>query len=177
MGILYLVQPAELRDTNRFKIGCSKKCDLSRVQKGYKKDTRYLHILEVENPHYVERKLIKHMDKKFRKFGTSEYYEADEIEIRLAFVDFVTKQYLRDEAGEDEIVDDTFWEGGLDEDDVEWSDYESSDSSSSFENNSFSSSSEEENHIIKQKTKTKVNVKISVNSKGSSKSKKEIDSD
>lgn len=37
MGIIYLIQPAELVGTNRYKIGCSKKDDLSRLTTGYKK--------------------------------------------------------------------------------------------------------------------------------------------
>mgnify|MGYP006090550431 CR=1 FL=1 len=41
-GIIYLIQPAELVGTNRYKIGCSKKPNLDRVKKGYKKGTRYL---------------------------------------------------------------------------------------------------------------------------------------
>ena len=41
-GIVYLIQPEELLQTNRYKIGCSTKNDLSRVC-SYKKNSRYLY--------------------------------------------------------------------------------------------------------------------------------------
>ena len=41
MGIIYLIQPKELIGTNRYKIGCSKKDDNSRLKNGYKKRFGY----------------------------------------------------------------------------------------------------------------------------------------
>ena len=52
MGILYLVQPSELRNTFRFKIGRSSKFDLSRVR-SYRNGTRYLCIMECIDDIYV----------------------------------------------------------------------------------------------------------------------------
>ena len=37
-GIIYLIQSLELVGTNRYKIGRSSKTNLSRLNKGYKKD-------------------------------------------------------------------------------------------------------------------------------------------
>ena len=44
-GIIYLIQPAELLGTNRYKIGCSGKNSLDRCKKGYKIGSRYLSII------------------------------------------------------------------------------------------------------------------------------------
>ena len=43
-GTIYLIQPAELVGTERYKIGCSAKNDLERCKKGYKKGTRFMDI-------------------------------------------------------------------------------------------------------------------------------------
>ena len=49
-GIIYFIQPTELIGTNRYKIGCSENTELDRVKKGYKKGTRYIFIIECNNP-------------------------------------------------------------------------------------------------------------------------------
>ena len=64
MGILYLVQPSELRNTFRFKIGRSSKFDLSRVR-SYRNGTRYLCIMECIDDIYVEKLLINHFNKNY----------------------------------------------------------------------------------------------------------------
>lgn len=59
-GTIYLIQPAELVGTERFKIGCSSKNDLNRCKKGYKNGTRYIAILECEMPFALENEIKKH---------------------------------------------------------------------------------------------------------------------
>jgi hypothetical protein len=44
-GIIYLIQPAELVGTNRFKIGCSNNTNLIRCKTGYKKGSIYIYVL------------------------------------------------------------------------------------------------------------------------------------
>jgi hypothetical protein len=56
IGIMYLVQPAELINTNKYKIGCSKKNNLDRCKKGYKNGTRFLSIMECIEPLILEKK-------------------------------------------------------------------------------------------------------------------------
>ena len=58
-GSVYMVQPAELVGTNRFKIGCSSKNDLSRCKTGYKTGTRYIHIMECTDPFAVEKEIMR----------------------------------------------------------------------------------------------------------------------
>jgi hypothetical protein len=85
MGILYLIQPSEFLGTNRYKIGCSSKSTLERVKNGYKKGTRYLHILECENPFDIEKILKDEFNKKFKLFAGKEYFEGDEEEMKDVF--------------------------------------------------------------------------------------------
>lgn len=58
MGIVYLIQPTELIGTERYKIGCSKQSDLSRINTGYRKGTTPIVINHVEHPFEAE-KLVK----------------------------------------------------------------------------------------------------------------------
>ncbi len=49
-GIIYLLQPAELVGTDRFKIGCSDNNNLDRCKNGYKKGTNYICIMQCNDP-------------------------------------------------------------------------------------------------------------------------------
>jgi hypothetical protein len=86
MGILYFIQPAELVGTNRYKVGCSTKNDLSRI-KAYKMGTRMIMILECNDPFIVEQKIIQTFKEKFSKIAGNEYFEGYEVEMRKAFYD------------------------------------------------------------------------------------------
>ena len=55
-GIIYLIQPTELIGTRRYKMGCSENTELERVKNGYKKGTRYILIMECNNPFILEKK-------------------------------------------------------------------------------------------------------------------------
>ena len=81
--MIYLVQPCELVSTKRYKIGMSNKNTLDRVNKGYKKGTRYLNIQEVKNPISVENKLKKIFNKKFKLIAGKEYFEGNEEEMNV----------------------------------------------------------------------------------------------
>jgi hypothetical protein len=84
MGILYFIQPAELVGTNRFKVGCSTKNDLSRV-KSYKVGTRMIMILQCEDPFGVEQKVIQEFNTRFHKIAGNEYFEGVELDMRKVF--------------------------------------------------------------------------------------------
>lgn len=88
-GIVYLVQPCELLNTRRYKVGMSKKNTLDRVNKGYKRGTRYLNIQEVRDPERVEGKLLKSFNRNFRKIAGREYFEGSEKKMRNEFVKIV----------------------------------------------------------------------------------------
>ena len=87
MGIVYLVQPAELVGTNRYKIGCSADSEsLKRIVNGYKKGTRYLHICDCVDHVDAEKQLICVFKTKFSLIAGHEYFQGDEIDIRTCFV-------------------------------------------------------------------------------------------
>ena len=86
MGILYFIQPAELVGTNRYKIGCSSKSDLSRLR-AYRVGTRILMVLECDNPFEVEEKLITQFNLSFHKVAGNEWFEGNEKEMRAVFYD------------------------------------------------------------------------------------------
>lgn len=74
-GIIYLIQPAELLNTDRYKIGMSNKRGLDRVKKGYKKGTKWISINEVDNPSDVEKTMKKIFTEKFTLIAGKEYFE------------------------------------------------------------------------------------------------------
>jgi len=93
IGLIYLIQPEELIGTKRYKIGCSKKSDLSRP-KSYKKNSRYLCIMECKNPRMIEQKIKEIFNDKFSKIAGNEFFEGEEkvmkkefINIYLEFID------------------------------------------------------------------------------------------
>ena len=88
-GIIYLVQPAELVGTNRYKIGCSSKNDLSRCKNGYKNGTRYIHIMECIAPFALERIIIQGFKLKFKLVAGREYFEGIEDLITTEFLNIV----------------------------------------------------------------------------------------
>lgn len=89
-GTIYLIQPAELVGTNRYKIGCSAKNDLKRCNNGYKIGTRFITIMECLEPFAVEREIKKIFNSKFKLIAGKEYFEGNEEEIKVEFYSIVT---------------------------------------------------------------------------------------
>lgn len=90
MGILYLIQPAELVGTNRVKVGCSKRPDLSRVTKDYKKGTLPICICYVEDPIAMERIIVAIFKHRFRLLAGNEYFVGDINEMRKVFFEQIS---------------------------------------------------------------------------------------
>jgi hypothetical protein len=88
-GIIYLVQPAELVGTNRYKIGCSSKNDLSRCKNGYKTGTRYINIMECEDPFKIESQIKRVFEAKFKLIAGKEYFEGNESDMIIEFFNIV----------------------------------------------------------------------------------------
>lgn len=93
-GIIYLVQPAELVGSNKYKIGCSNKPSLHRFKNGYKKGTRYLYIGEVSNPMVLEKLIKDKFNTLFTRVAGYEFFECDEILARITFSQTVD-EYLK----------------------------------------------------------------------------------
>jgi len=85
-GIIYLIQPTELIGTNRYKIGCSENTELNRVKKGYKKGTRYIYIIECNDPFVLEKNIKKTFNEKFKLIAGYEYFEGDEKSMKEEFL-------------------------------------------------------------------------------------------
>lgn len=85
MGIVYLVQPAQLVGTDRYKIGCSRENDPRRVINGYNDGTRTIVIEGVDNPFDVERQLVQRFAQHFTQVGGREYFAGDGEAMRVCF--------------------------------------------------------------------------------------------
>lgn len=92
MGIIYLIQPAELVGTNRVKIGCSAKSNLDRVKNGYKNGTRYICIQECYEPFKIEKKLKDVFVNNFNLIAGKEYFEGSIKEIKLKFMEVLANE-------------------------------------------------------------------------------------
>jgi hypothetical protein len=90
-GTIYLIQPAELVGTERYKIGCSTKNDLERCKKGYKKGTRFIDIRECDEPFALEREVKNRFNTKFKLVAGKEYFEGNEYDIKKEFNDVLCK--------------------------------------------------------------------------------------
>ena len=89
MGIVYFLQPCELIGTDRYKIGRSSKNDLSRVL-SYKKGTRYISIIEIDNDKELEKILIDKFNKEYIKIAGNEYFKGNENDMFNSFINEVT---------------------------------------------------------------------------------------
>lgn len=77
MGIVYLICPGYLKGLNRYKIGCSKHDNVSRVS-SYGKDTVVFSIQGgLSNYQKVEQAIIKAFNEHFTVVSGREYYEGD----------------------------------------------------------------------------------------------------
>lgn len=86
-GMIYLIQPAELVGTSRFKIGCSKVPNLDKCYYKYKDGSRYLYIAECFDPYFLEKKIEDIFNEKFTLVAGREFFEGDEIEIINTFIE------------------------------------------------------------------------------------------
>ena len=97
-GTIYLIQPAILIGTTRYKIGCSKKNNLERLRT-YRKGSRFINIQECRDPFAVELELRKQFENQFKLTAGREWFEGNEEEIKKVFNDVVTKFTLKSENG------------------------------------------------------------------------------
>lgn len=84
MGIIYLIQPEVLVGTNRYKIGCSTSCTLTRLR-SYGKNTRCLYVVFTNKPFEIEKILIEKFNEKFNKIKGNEYFEGNEYDMIMYF--------------------------------------------------------------------------------------------
>ena len=85
MGYIYLIQPAELHETNKYKVGCSTLSNLSRLTCGYRKNFIPISIIFCEQPKIVEHKILQEFAKQFELVAGREIFEGDIEEMRNLF--------------------------------------------------------------------------------------------
>ena len=88
-GIVYLIQPAEYVGSNVCKVGHSKSPELSRCKNGYKKGTRFLTIMECNDPLIIERNILNSFRNKFNLVNGREYFSGDMNNMRADFLRIV----------------------------------------------------------------------------------------
>ena len=90
-GLLYLIQPAELVGTQRYKIGYSKNNDLTKFRKDYKKGSRFLDIYEYDRSPLLVREIRNDFNNKFKLVAGRTYYEGNENDIKKNFNTIINK--------------------------------------------------------------------------------------
>ena len=107
MGIIYLIQPAELIDTTIYKIGGTSNSSLNRIKNKYKLGTRNIAIFECKNPFDIEKCIIKIFNKLFICIEEKEYFSSNcEDKIRIIFTNIVNRKIRKyNEQSEDNNKD------------------------------------------------------------------------
>lgn len=104
MGYIYLLQPAELVGTDRYKIGISSKDNLNRL-KSYGGGTRYIFFMECDNYLFVENKLKESFNKNklLICIKGKEYFKGPEEIIMKEFFSIVFKYNIKHHVDNNEI--------------------------------------------------------------------------
>ena len=79
-GTVYFIQPTELINTNKYKIGMSRENDLCRL-KTYHKGTRFICVMSCKYPKTLEGILKTCFKNKYKLIAGSEYFEGNEDEM------------------------------------------------------------------------------------------------
>ena len=99
MGIMYLVQPGQLLDTKRFKVGSSEHEDYSRLSK-YHKNCKIISIRQCgENYKEIEKIIINEFKNKnkYKLITGNEYFEGDIKDIEKDFNEIISKEIDTDD--------------------------------------------------------------------------------
>lgn len=76
-GIVYLIQPGNLKGTNRYKFGCSKSQTFRRCN-GYGIETKVVTVLKVDDPYKAETFILRELCKKYKPYYGNEWFDCDE---------------------------------------------------------------------------------------------------
>lgn len=102
MGYIYLLQPAELVGTDRYKIGISSKGNLNRLR-SYGNGTRYMFFIECDDFFRIENRLKKAFNdcKDIKCIKGKEYFQGDQEVILKIFFKIVYDDKIKDLIGSD----------------------------------------------------------------------------
>jgi hypothetical protein len=93
--IIYLIQPCELIGSNRYKIGCSIKQGINRINSGYKKGTKKILVIKCDDPLSIE-KIIKNTFKiKFKLVAGTEIFEGNITDIIEEFIKIIKEYFIK----------------------------------------------------------------------------------
>ena len=92
MGIVYLIQPAELVDTDRYKVGCSRETSLKRIITGYNDKTRVILVEDVDEPFAVEKTILTAFATQFTCLSGREFFAGNIDRMRAFFKAIVEKE-------------------------------------------------------------------------------------
>lgn len=117
MGYIYLLQPAELVGTNRYKIGISSKDNLNRL-KSYGNGTRYIFFMECIDFLHIENKLKDAFNKSecIKLIKGKEYFEGDECNIIKIFMTVIWDTKLKHIVDRDRVKQTNQFQIGREED-------------------------------------------------------------
>ena len=87
-GTVYFIQPTELINTKKYKIGMSRENDLCRLKK-YHKGTRFICVMSCKYPKTLEETLKKIFQTKYKLIAGSEYFEGNEEEMLDDFLKII----------------------------------------------------------------------------------------
>jgi hypothetical protein len=85
--IIYFIQPAELIGTDRYKIGCSGDPNLDRCNNVYTKGSRYICIMECNNPFELKRKIKNNFLVNFKLLCGYDFFSGNENHILNEFIE------------------------------------------------------------------------------------------
>jgi len=85
-GGVYLIQPCQLKGTNRYKIGMSKKDLDKRIKLGYLNGTVILRRFYCKYPLIVEKYIKEEFNKNFENCGGHEYFQGEEQKMVRVFI-------------------------------------------------------------------------------------------
>lgn len=88
IGLVYLIQPEELLGTNRYKVGCSTKPNISRL-KAYKQHSHLLCAYKCTKPFETEARLKAVFAANFSRVAGNEYFQGNEHDLTQAFFSVV----------------------------------------------------------------------------------------
>lgn len=106
MGYIYLLQPAELVGTDRYKIGISSKDNLNRLR-SYGNGTRYMFLLECDDFFRIENRLKKAFNecRDIKLIKGFEYFEGKQEIIMKIFFKVVYEDKIKDFICQDDTMD------------------------------------------------------------------------
>ena len=103
-GTVYFIQPTELINTKKYKIGMSRENDLCRLKK-YHKGTRFICVMSCKYPVTLESILKTCFKSKYKLIAGSEYFEGNEDEMLEDFLEII-KENKNDNVKDKEIKND-----------------------------------------------------------------------